>query len=95
MLFIHTPKGTVLADVHRQTARLGFSNGAPAVPNTNPTRQRGFCCNNTSLRLTEPSLARRVSMTDHLEFGGDQREVSLLAAFLVVEKHGLTPTVLA
>jgi len=24
----------------------------------------------------EPSLARRVGMTDHLEFGGDQREVS-------------------
>jgi hypothetical protein len=57
---------TVLADLHSQAARFGFSNGVPAVPNTNPTRQRGFCCNNANanLWLTEPSLTRRVSVKE-------------------------------
>jgi len=84
---------TVLADLHRHVGRFGFSSGAPVVPNTNPTRQRGFCCidTNTSLWLTEPSLALRVSMTDHLEFGGDQREVSNFSMGFDLGASGLLP----
>src|SRR5271157_3783645 len=37
----------------------------------------------TQLMAHEPSLARRVSMTDHLEFGGDQRELSWIAEQLI------------
>src|SRR5208283_2440618 len=43
--------------------------------NTNPKRRRGtrqFDCG----KEDAPSLTRRVSMTDHLDFGGDRREVS-------------------
>ena len=45
--------------------------------NTNPKRRRGarqFDCG----KEDGPSLTRRVSMTDHLDFGGDRREVSRL-----------------
>jgi hypothetical protein len=39
-----------------------------------------------ALTQTEPSLARRVSMTDHPEFGGDQREVSEKGSTTVVDR---------
>ena len=51
-----------------QSSRVRFilPVSTPCGTDTNPTRQRGFCCNNANanLWLTEPSLTRRVSVKE-------------------------------
>jgi len=70
---------TLLADLHRQAVRFLSQMGRRSSRILTRRASEGSAASTQTNRnpwLTEPSLARRVSMTDHLEFGGDPREVS-------------------